>query len=200
MNKNILLCGVGGQGTVLASKLIALAAMACDIPVMSAETIGMAQKGGSVTSHLRLGGGVYTPMLAKGEADVIIGFEPAETVRALPFLKPDGVVVTNTRPIIPVNAALTGSAYSGNEMIDYLRGSVRRLVTVDCAAACDALGSPKVLNMVLLGAALNSGALELDKYAIKAALARKVAPRLYELDCRALDYVGSTHNNAEVRS
>ena len=72
-NKNILLCGVGGQGTVLASKLLAAAAMAKDIPVMSAETIGMAQRGGSVFSHLRMGGELYSPMIAKNSADIIIG-------------------------------------------------------------------------------------------------------------------------------
>ncbi len=74
--KNIVLCGVGGQGTVLASKLLAAAAMSKDIPVMSAETIGMAQRGGSVFSHLRMGNNLYSPMIETGTADLIIGFEP----------------------------------------------------------------------------------------------------------------------------
>ena len=74
--KNIVLCGVGGQGTVLASKLLAAAAMSKDIPVMSAETIGMAQRGGSVFSHLRMGDNLYSPMIETGTADLIIGFEP----------------------------------------------------------------------------------------------------------------------------
>lgn len=87
MNKNIILCGVGGQGTVLASKLIAAAAMEKGIPVMSAETIGMAQRGGSVFSHVRMGENLYSPMIAKGTADMILGFEPGETVRMLPYLK-----------------------------------------------------------------------------------------------------------------
>ena len=81
MNKNIVLCGVGGQGTVLASKLIAAAAMKKGIPVMSAETIGMAHRGGSVFSHIRLGENLHSPMIAKGTADLVIGFEPGETVR-----------------------------------------------------------------------------------------------------------------------
>ena len=76
--KNIVLCGVGGQGTVLASKLLAAAAMSKDIPVMSAETIGMAQRGGSVFSHLRMGDNLYSPMIETGTADLIIGFEPGE--------------------------------------------------------------------------------------------------------------------------
>lgn len=89
-NKNIVLCGVGGQGTVLASKLLAAAAMSKDIPVMSAETIGMAQRGGSVFSHLRMGKNLYSPMIKTGTADLIIGFEPGETVRMLPYLKEHG--------------------------------------------------------------------------------------------------------------
>ncbi len=103
---NIVLCGIGGQGTVLASKLIAAAAMKKNIPVMSAETIGMAQRGGSVFSHLRMGEEVASPMIAKGEADLIIGFEPGETVRMLPYLKKDGQVITAGHAIMPVTASL----------------------------------------------------------------------------------------------
>ena len=78
MNTGIILCGVGGQGTVLASKLISASAMENGLSVMSAETIGMAQRGGSVTSHIRIGEGVYSPMIALRGADTIIGFEPGE--------------------------------------------------------------------------------------------------------------------------
>ncbi len=131
MNKNIVLCGVGGQGTVLASKLIAAAAMQKDLPVMSAETIGMAQRGGSVFSHVRIGEGIYSPMIANGEADIIIGFEPGETVRMLPFLKKGGTVVTSSRKISPVTATLSGSSYSGDEMIAYLNEQVKELYVVD---------------------------------------------------------------------
>ena len=81
MSKNIILCGVGGQGTILASRLIATAAMDKNIPIKTAETIGMAQRGGSVFSHLRLGEGTNSPLIGKGEVDLIIGFEPGETVR-----------------------------------------------------------------------------------------------------------------------
>lgn len=87
MSTNIILCGVGGQGTILASKLIAAAAMKKGIMVRTAETIGMAQRGGSVFSHLKLGSGSFSPLIGRGRADLIIGFEPAEAVRQLPFLK-----------------------------------------------------------------------------------------------------------------
>ena len=124
MRKDIILCGVGGQGTVLASKLISAAAMGRGIPVMSAETIGMAQRGGSVFSHLRLGEGVFSPMIARGTADLILGFEPGEAVRMLPWLKRDGQVIVSSRAVMPVTASLSGTDYSGEEMIRFLRDRV----------------------------------------------------------------------------
>ena len=188
MNRNILLCGVGGQGTVLASKLLAAAAMEKGIPVMSAETIGMAQKGGSVFSHLRMGDGLYAPMLSKNSADLIIGFEPAEAVRMLPFLSENGWVVVSRSPVIPVTSVLKTSSYDGSEMIAYLKQQVKNLIVVDGLAACREVGSPKVLNMVLLGAALESGVLPFTAEEIKHVMQKRVKPQFYELNCRALDY------------
>ena len=121
MSLNIVLCGVGGQGTVLASKLISAAAMQKGVAVKSAETIGMAQRGGSVFSHIRIGDDAFSPMIAEGEADLIIAFEPAEAVRMLPFLKEGGAVITSDSPVMPVTAALKGSDYNGVEMIDYMK-------------------------------------------------------------------------------
>ena len=188
MNKNILLCGVGGQGTVLASKLIASAAMAKGIDVMSAETIGMAQRGGSVFSHLRLGEGLYSPMMGTNSADLIIGFEPGEAVRMLPYLKKDGCVVVNSRAVMPVTASLSDSSYNGNEMTEYLRRNVNKLIIVDGGEACRALGNGKVLNTVLLGAAVRSGVLGLTTAEIKDAILRSVKPQFHELNLKALEY------------
>ena len=188
MTKNILLCGVGGQGTVLASKLIAAAAMEKGIPVMSAETIGMAQRGGSVFSHLRMGDKLYSPMIACGESDLIIGFEPAETVRMLPYLKKDGFVITGSRPIMPVTAALKGSDYRGGEMIEYLKKQIKNLVVIDGEKACAERGAAKVLNMVLLGAAVRSGMLGLTLEDIQKAILQKVKPAFHALNFRALEY------------
>ena len=192
MNKNILLCGVGGQGTVLASKLLAAAAIEKNIPVMSAETIGMAQKGGSVFSHLRMGDDIQTPMLSKNSADIIIGFEPAEAVRMLPYLAENGCVIVNQRPVIPVTSVLKTSSYDSSEMIEYLKQQIKNLIVVDGSAACNKIGSPKVLNMVLLGAALESGVLPFTSEEIKNVMQKRVKPRFYELNCRALDYAAES--------
>ena len=190
MRKNIILCGVGGQGTVLASRLISAAAMARDLPVMSAETIGMAQRGGSVFSHLRIGEGIYSPMIAKGEADLILAFEPGEAVRMLPYLKPDGQVVVSARPVMPVTATLSGQTYSAEAMLDYLRAHVKDLVIVDTEKALSDVGSAKVLNLILLGAALQSGALGFTEEEMKNAILSRIAPKFHELNLRALAWAG----------
>lgn len=189
MSKSILLCGVGGQGTVLASKLLAAAAMEKGMPVMTAETIGMAQKGGSVFSHLRIGEGIYSPLIGPKQADIILGFEPGETVRMLPYLKEDGIVIVSAKAVMPVTATLLGSNYNGEDMITYLKKHVKNVIVVDSEEACKELGSSKVLNMVLLGAAIRSGVLDITTEDIKKVIAVKVPERFKELNYKAIDYV-----------
>ena len=187
---DIVLCGVGGQGTVLASKLIAAAAMDKGLDVMSAETIGMAQKGGSVFSHLRVGRKVHTPMIAKGTADIIIAFEPAEAVRMLPYLKKGGSVIVNSHAVKPVTSVLKDSGYDGSEMVGYLKENVENLTVIDCEKACREISSPKVTNMVLLGAAVRSGVLDFTMEEITETMKRMVKPQFQEANVAALNYRG----------
>lgn len=195
MTKNIVLCGVGGQGTVLASKLIAAAAMKKGISVMSAETIGMAQRGGSVFSHIRLGEHLHSPMIAKGTADIIIGFEPAEAVRMLPYLKDNGQVIVSSHAIIPVTSTLSGADYDGKEIILYLKKVVNNLLVVDSEKACHELGSSKVLNILLLGAAISSGALGLTEEEIQDAIKERLPEKFHDLNYRALQYFKAQYND-----
>ena len=188
MKTDIIITGVGGQGIVLASKLIAGTAMKKSIPVMSAETIGMAQKGGSVQSYLRLGGGSYAPMFPKGSADLLLSFEPGEAVRMLPFLKKGGTAVVNTHAIMPTTASLAGASYSGAEMIAYLEQTVENLVLVDGEGACRALGSPRALNMVLLGAAIRTGVLPFTVDEAEEVMRASVRPAFHELNAKALHF------------
>ena len=189
MSDSIVLCGVGGQGTILASKLLAAAAMAKGLPVKTAETIGMAQRGGSVFSHVRIGDGVASPLIGRGRADLIIAFEPAEAVRQLPYLREGGTVVVSTRPIIPVSATIGGPAYDLAAVMAYLREQVgEKLVVVDADAAAEALGSAKCLNVVLLGAAVRTRVLALTADDIRSAIAARLPERFHELNFRALDW------------
>ena len=185
MNKNIVLCGVGGQGIVLAAKLLAAAAMEKGLPVMSAETIGMAQRGGSVFSFVKIGEDVSTPMMAEGTADLIIGFEPGEAVRVLPYLKPEGTVIVSDRPVIPVSASLQPDSYRAEEMLSYLKQTVRSLHIVNTEEALGALGSDKVLNVLMLGAAAGAGALFVPEEEMQKIVEDRVPERFRELNAKA---------------
>ena len=197
MSKSVILCGVGGQGTVLASKLISYAAMAKGEDVKSAETIGMAQRGGSVTSHVRIGENAFSPLIPQGKADVMIAFEPAEAVRNLSYIKEDGVVIVSKKAVKPVTASLSKKVYEGKDMLDYLEKKVKRLLVVDGEKAMAELGSSKVLNVVLLGAAIASDEIDLSMDEIRAAIDAKVPEKFHELNNRALEagarlYLGIT--------
>ena len=185
---NCLLCGVGGQGTVLASKLIAFAAMKRGESVRTAETIGMAQRGGCVVSHVRTGTEIHSPMIAKGQADIIIAFEPAEAVRCLPYLKEGGTVIVNQKPVMPVTASLKGG-YRGEDMLCYLRENISHLSIVDGEEICRKCGSSKVLNIVLLAAAAKSGALSMDLAALKNAVVQMVNPKFHALNLKAIELI-----------
>lgn len=183
---NCVLAGVGGQGIVLASKLIAQAAMNRGLFVRTAETIGMAQRGGCVVSHVRVGEEIFSSMVPKGEADLILGFEPAEAVRCLPYLKPGGAVVASAKAVTPVTASLSGSVYSGGEMLACLGRLPLKLLVVDGGAVCEECGTARVLNVALLGAACSSGALPFGLNELETTLRERVAPRFVEMNLRAL--------------
>ena len=186
MAKNIIICGVGGQGTVLAAKVLSQAAISNGERVLSAETIGMAQRGGSVVSHVRIGSDIYSPLVPQGQADLLIAFEAAEAVRNIGYLKQSGTVIVNKKVVQPVTASLNGKAFDENEMISYLEKAAGNVIAVDTDQACKDLGSSKVVNMVLLGAASKTGLINKDE--LKAALKLLVKPEFYELNIRALDY------------
>ncbi len=186
MAKNIIICGVGGQGTVLAAKILSQAAITNGERVLSAETIGMAQRGGSVVSHIRIGEDVFSPLVPQGQADVLIAFEAAEAVRNIAYLKQGGSVIVNKKVVQPVTASLSGKVFSEDDMISYLEKIAGKVIAVDTDQACKELGSSKVVNIVLLGAASKTGLI--NKEDLKAALKLLVKPEFYELNLRALEY------------
>lgn len=197
--RNVLLTGVGGQGTVLAAKVLAQAAQAKGWQVRTAETIGMAQRGGSVVSHVRMGDNgeeVIAPLVAKGTADMIIAFEPAEAARVLPYLAPDGVMVSATTSIQPITAALSSEPYLAEATIASLGGRLNgsaeapaRFVLVDDEAVLSQVGNRKALNTVLLAFALKTGHLLLSLDDLRDAVRACVKPRFVELNLAAIDLV-----------
>ena len=193
--KNILITGVGGQGSVLAAKILAQAAQAKGWSVREAETIGMAQRGGFVTSHVRMGDAgeeVYSPLLSRRSADVIIAFEPAEAARALPYLAPGGLLVTATSAIQPVTAALSPVPYEPAKVVDEVRAKVPDAIVVDDVALCEEIGNRKALNIALLATAVAAseregrglaGAVSIEE--MREAIRVCVKPRFVEMNLKA---------------
>lgn len=199
--RNVLLTGVGGQGTVLAAKVLAQAAQAKGWQVRTAETIGMAQRGGSVVSHVRMGDNgeeVIAPLVSKGTADMIIAFEPAEAARVLPYLAPDGVMVSATTSIQPITAALSTEPYlaeatiaSLDERLNECAAAPARFVLVGDEAVLSQVENRKALNTVLLAFALKTGHLPLSLDDLRDAVRACVKPRFVELNLAAIDLVES---------
>lgn len=195
---NILLTGVGGQGTVLAAKVLAQAAQSKGWQVRTAETIGMAQRGGSVTSHVRMGSEgeeVHSPLLTRGSADLIIAFEPGEAARVVPYLAPGGVLVTASTPIQPVTAALAAMPYCAEGVLAGIERALNaanpdaRLVVVDDAALIEKVGNRRALNTVLLASAVGTGCVPISVDEVKDAVAACVKPRFVEMNLAAIDTV-----------
>ncbi|MBS6764174.1 MAG: indolepyruvate oxidoreductase subunit beta [Clostridium sp.] len=186
MNKSCLLCGVGGQGVVLASKLIAYAAMEQGKFVRTTETIGMAQRGGSVVSHVRMGTEVHSPLIPLKSADMLLAFEPAEAVRCLPYLKEGGTVIVSSKAVKPVTATLSGSTYEETEMLEYLKKNVENLAILDGEEICRQAGSSRVLNVALLGAAAASGVLDISAEEMESAVAGNVKEKFLDMNRKAL--------------
>ena len=192
---NVLLTGVGGQGTVLASKVLAQTAQDHGWQVRTAETIGMAQRGGSVVSHVRIanepGETVYSPLVSRGAADLIIAFEPAEGARVLPYLAPEGMLVTATTGVPAVTSALGDKPYRGAQAIRMLSnaftGSSERLVVVPDAAILRRVGNRKALNMVMLASALALDCVPISLDDLCAAVKTCVKPKYVDMNLKAID-------------
>jgi len=151
---NILFSGVGGQGILLASELTAYAQLEAGFDVKKSEVHGMAQRGGSVTAHLRYGEKVYSPLIEPGKADIQVAFEEMEAARYLPYLHKDSAVVVNTQKILPPSVA-TGKASYPTGILDELRKRGINVVALDAFAVAREIGELRTANVVMVGAMSN---------------------------------------------
>lgn len=150
--KNILIVGVGGQGTLLASKLMGKCFVDQGYDVKVSEVHGMSQRGGSVVTYVRYGDKVYSSLIEKGEADIIISFEQLEAARWLSFLKPGGVLISNTQQIDPMPVIMGKAAYP-DKVLEKIRDKGVQVIDIDAKALALEAGTVKATNMVLLGVA-----------------------------------------------
>lgn len=153
MNKttNIMIVGVGGQGVILASEIISLAALKEGLDVKKSEVHGMAQRGGSVVSNVRFGEKVHSPLISKGEANILLAFEKLEALRWVDHLEENSTIVTNTQRIDPLPVALGKAKYPA-DVLDKLKETNHKVISVDALNIARQVGNQKVINTVLLGA------------------------------------------------
>ena len=180
---NIMLVGVGGQGSLLATKILGHLLMTRGHDVKVSEVHGMSQRGGSVVTYLRFGEKVYSPILDQGEADIIVSFEQLEAARWLPCLKPGGRMLTNTQIMEPM-PVIAGLAKYPENIIEKMRALGVEVEAIDCLALAQQAGSAKSVNLVLMGR-LSRYFLEIPEEAWQDAIAACVKPSLLELNRRA---------------
>ena len=184
MNKNILIVGVGGQGTLLASKLLGAYAQKMDYDVKVSEVHGMSQRGGSVVTYVRFGEKVNSPIIDLGEADVIISFEQLEAARYLPYLKKGGCVITNTQKIDPM-PVITGAASYPEAILERISALGVDVVGADALTlACEA-GSQKCVNVVLLGVSAVKLGLDIDVF--REVVRETVPQKLCDVNLKAFE-------------
>lgn len=150
--KNILIVGVGGQGTLLASKLMGKCFLEKGFDVKVSEVHGMSQRGGSVVTYVRYGTEVFSPVIDKGEANMIISFEELEAARWLPYLKENGTIIVNKQEINPMPVIMGTAAYP-EDIIGKLRATGEKVISVDALSLAEECGNVKATNVVLLGVA-----------------------------------------------
>ena len=183
--KNILIVGVGGQGTLLASKLMGKYFTEEGYDVKVSEVHGMSQRGGSVVTYVRFGSRVFSSVIEKGEAGIILSFEQLESARWLPYLKKGGVLITGTQKIDPMPVIMGKAEYPENIIEKLCRNDIK-VIPVDALDLALKAGSAKCANVVLLGAAVRF--LGIDRESFSKIIETSVPPKTVEMNLRAFDY------------
>ncbi|MCL2106691.1 MAG: indolepyruvate oxidoreductase subunit beta [Oscillospiraceae bacterium] len=182
--KSILIVGVGGQGTLLASRILGAALLSRDYDVKVSEVHGMSQRGGSVVTYVKYGGQVASPIIEKGEADVMLAFETLEAARWLPMLRPGGKVVVNTQRIDPM-PVITGAAAYPENVLEALEAAGVDVLAMDALSMAQSAGSAKAVNLVLLGALARR--MDLPPEVWQKAIEACVKPQFAEMNRKAFE-------------
>lgn len=181
--KNVLIVGVGGQGVLLASEVLSSAAVEAGFDAKKSEVHGMAQRGGVVSSHVRLGEKVHSPLIKEGDADVILAFEKAEAMRWVHFLRDGGTIIVNDYKLVPPIASMKGFDYP-DDPIGVVKRRVKNVKIVDAVKIAEDLGNPRLVNTILLG--VLSVSLDIDEAVWEKVLRERVPKGTEDLNVKAL--------------
>jgi indolepyruvate ferredoxin oxidoreductase beta subunit len=187
-SKRLIIVAVGGQGNLLASKVLGEAALLSDISVRMSEIHGMAQRGGVVESSIVFGNAKST-IISDGEADVLVGFEPSETLRAMTRCNSDTTVITSLSPLPPFTVALGKGVYPDlNELQDLIKAKAKKLIAFDAVQLAKDAGNIMSVNMVLIGSLIQTGILPLSAEKIKTAIRTRIRKAFVEVNLKAFDF------------
>ena len=186
---NLIVAGVGGQGSVLASHIIAEAAVSAGLRVRVGETFGAAQRGGKVHSHVRMGEDVYGPLCPRASLDVLVGLEPNEALRlAVDYSTQDTVIITNTRPVPSMDSNIGADSYAEvGEIVEGLRRLSKEVVPIDATGLAVEAGNERTMNVVILGTLCATELLPYEPDALRRAVSERVPPRTVEVNMRAFE-------------
>jgi len=182
--KNVIFAGVGGQGVILASKVLMEVAMTAGYDVKESEVHGMAQRGGSVDCHVRYGEKVYSPLIERGTADYIVSLEILETIRKMDFLAPDGTLLINDLQIDPAPVEIGAMDYP-SDLREWITNNIKNSLIVQTGEALKKAGNKRALNIVMLG--LLSNYLEFEEEAWKNAIKVLVKEKFLDMNLKAFD-------------
>jgi indolepyruvate ferredoxin oxidoreductase beta subunit len=183
----IFLTGVGGQGTLLATTVLAEAAVYAGHNVVASEVHGMAQRGGVVESAVMIGD-IKSPIISDGEADLLLGFEPVETYRAMRKCSADSVVISNSVRVTPYSVAIGKASYPDvKKLFSFIGSRVKKLITLDAQALAQEAGSVLSANVVMLGAVASSGVIPVPREAFEETIRTKTKAKFVEANLRAFD-------------
>ena len=183
MTKNIMIVGVGGQGTLLASKMLGYVLLKQGYDVKVSEVHGMSQRGGSVVTYVRYGEKVYSPVIDKGEADIIVSFELLEAARWLEYLKPGGTIITNTQKTEPM-PVIIGAAEYPEKLCEKMAAAGAQVVAKDFLTVAEQAGSSKAVNIAIMGC-LSKYFPEVTEAEWQDAIEANVPPKFLELNKKA---------------
>ncbi len=181
---NILIVGVGGQGTLLASKVLGSLAMEEGVEVKVSELHGMSQRGGSVVTHVRFGKGVSAPLIDEGCADYIVAFEKLEAARYINYIKPNGVIIVNDMEILPMPVIMGVAEYPQNIM-QILKDNAKDVFCIDATKIATECGSLRSLNVVLLGVLAKS--MDISEKSWETALKKTIKPAFLDVNIEAFN-------------
>jgi len=185
---NILITGVGGQGVILMSELLGKAAVADNLKVTGSEILGMAVRGGSVTSVIRIGDDVFGPLIPTGKCHVLVGMEPSEALRNIAYLSKSSLVIINTEVTFPFTVFIGESGYPGlDEIVGKLARASANIVQLDANQLAQEAGNRLATNIVMLGALFGTDRLPIKTATIKETIEERFPAKLAPLNIRAFD-------------